>query len=476
MSIRTRLLLANVGVLVVAFLGLFAVTGSQITSGLQLDFEQRLMSQIQLIAQAVQPTVSLFARDSADETALNQAFTPYEAQTGGRLNLFFTGRESYIGENAKRHLLKEEEPPELESAMLRQLAVSTRFDDETGERRLFVASSVLESGLPVALLQFSVPYSQLQNMITERWVSLILGMLGLLGGLVAVIIFTTYRLTRSLGQLQLSAIRLSKGELSHRFASPPQDEVGDVARAFNQMAERIQTMLETQQTFASNTSHEFRTPLASIQLRVEALRRYAGLDVQSRQYVEEIASEINRLTHLIQGLTLLVRLDSDRLELGRDEVDIVRFASALRQQFLEEMAQKNITFSLDLPKEAIVIPVNLAHLNVVFRNLIENALKYTPEGGSITWRMTAMEDGMCHVIRDSGMGISKAHLPHLFQRFYRTDGARTQKIAGSGLGLSIVWAIMKAYSGWVRVESEGEGYGTTVTLFFPFARANEPSQ
>ncbi|MCK6580963.1 MAG: HAMP domain-containing histidine kinase [Anaerolineae bacterium] len=467
MSIRARLLLVNIGLLALAFVGMSLFAGAQITAGLRVDYEQRLISEISLIAQGIAPAAVRFARDETDDQALAEAFAPYEAQMGGSLRLYFTGLpvERYSGNNTARNLLPRIEPPEIEAVITGIPIVNQRAADD-GRPYLYTAASVFYDGYTIGLLQLSIPTSALQGLIVQRWIVLVSGMITLTVCAAVLVGWIAHRMLRSLRQLQESAARLAKGELKHRIASPSSDEIGAVAHAFNSMAERIQSMLEAQQTFASNTSHEFRTPLTTIQLRTEALKRAPALaqDLAARQYLDEIEAEIARLTSMVQGFTLLARLDADRLELGRDEVDIVRFASALRLQMLPQAEAKGITLSLIAPDEAIHIHVNLAHLTLVFRNLLDNALKYTPKGGSVRWSLVCADHVMIHTLTDTGIGIAPEHLPHLFDRFYRADRARLRDVPGSGLGLSIVAAILRAYGGDIHIDSPGVNQGTTVTV------------
>ncbi|MBL8153641.1 MAG: HAMP domain-containing histidine kinase [Anaerolineae bacterium] len=467
MSIRTRLLLVIIGLLALAFVGMSLFAGAQITAGLQVDYEQRLMSDIKLIAQGIAPAAAAFARDETDDQALAAAFAPYEAQTGASLRLYFTGNpiEQYSGDNTVRNPIPRPEPPEIDAVFTGQTLVNQRVEED-GTVYLFTAASVSSDGRAIGILQLGVPTSALQALIVQRWIVLVSGMIALTACAALLVGWISHRMLRSLRQLQDSAARLAKGELKHRIASPSSDEIGAVARAFNTMAERIQSMLEAQQTFASNTSHEFRTPLTTIQLRTEALKRSPALtqDVAARKYLDEIESEIARLTSMVQGFTLLARLDTDRMELGRDQVDIVRFASALRNQMLPQAEAKGITLSLTAPDRAIHIHVNLAHLTLVFRNLLDNALKYTPNGGSVRWSLLCEDQMMIHTLTDTGIGIAPEHLPHLFERFYRADRARLRDVPGSGLGLSIVAAIVQAYGGDIQVDSPGVNQGTTVTV------------
>lgn len=476
MSIRTRLLLVIIGLLAIAFVGMSLFAGAQITAGLRVDYEQRLMSDIKLIAQGIAPAAAAFARDESDAQALSAAFAPYEAQTGGSLRLYFTGNplEQYSGDNTAQNPVPHPEPHEIETLFTGQTVVHQRAADD-GTVHLFTAASVINAGEVIGLVQLSVPASALQALIMQRWGTLAAGMIALTICAALLVGWITYRMLGSLRQLQNSAERLAKGDLKHRIASPSSDEIGAVAHAFNTMAEQIQSMLEAQQTFASNASHEFRTPLTTIQLRTETLKRSPALaqDVVGRKYLDEIESEIVRLTSMVQGFTLLARLDTDRMELGRDQVDIVRFASALRNQMLPQAEAKEITLSLSAPDKAIHIHVNLAHLTLVFRNLLDNALKYTPNGGSVRWSLVCEEQIMIHTLTDTGIGIAPEHLPHLFERFYRADRARLRDVPGSGLGLSIVAAIVQAYGGDIQINSPGVNQGTTVTVRW---RVQSPQQ
>ncbi len=467
MSIRTRLLLINIGLLAAAFVGMSLFAGAQITAGMRVDYEQRLLSEIKLIAQGIASAAAAFARDESDDQALADAFAPYEAQLGGSLRLYFTGRsiEQYTGENTARNRLPHPEPPEIEAAITAQPIISQRVGID-GTVRLFTAASIFNEGQTIGLVQLSVPTSALQALIMQRWVTLAVGMIALTVCAALLVWRIAHRMLRSLRQLKDSAARFAQGDLKHRIISPSSDEIGAVAHAFNAMAARIQSMLEAQHTFASNTSHEFRTPLTTIQLRTEALKRSPALaqDTAALKYLDEIDSEIARLTSMVQGLTLLARLDADRVELGRDEVDIVRFASALRNQMLPQAEAKGITLSLTAPQEAIHVHVNLTHLTVVFRNLLDNAIKYTPGGGMVHWSLTYENNSMIHTLTDTGIGIAPEYLPHVFERFYRADRARLRDVPGSGLGLSIVAAILQAYNSDIQISSPGVNQGTTVTV------------
>jgi signal transduction histidine kinase len=276
-------------------------------------------------------------------------------------------------------------------------------------------------------------------------------------------------LIRPLEKLRESAIRLSHGELSHRVEYDGKDEIGEVASAFNQMAAQVQAMIEEQRAFASNTSHELRTPLTTMRLRTEALRDDATLDGPTRQqYVQELDSELIRLSELVDDLVLLSRFDAKRAELGEAQLDLARFAQSLHRTMQEQAKTRSITLTLDVTLEQPVsIQASLNHATILFRNLLDNAIKYTPSGGSVNWRISTENGQAIFEIQDTGQGIATEHLPHVFERFYRADKARSRSIPGTGLGLALAESIIEAYHAQIEITSPGVGQGTTVIVRWP---------
>jgi signal transduction histidine kinase len=356
---------------------------------------------------------------------------------------------------------------ELEAAARGQFTVVQRKSD-AGVDTFYAAVPIAFNGRLQGLVQLSVPADLLQAVIAQRWLELG-AVFALVTGLA---LFTALWLSRSiinpLYKLRESAVHLSQGDFSHRVAQIGKDEIGEVAEAFNEMAQQVESMLEEQRAFASNTSHELRTPLTTIRLRTEALRYDATLDSSTaKRYVEEIDEEVARLGNLVQDLTLLSRFEAGRAELGKDQVDMLRFASSVQHQMANQANEKSIRISLELPAEAIPVNASINHLTVVFRNLLDNAIKYTPAGGVITWKINKETQGVGSVIEDTGRGIPSEHLPHLFERFYRVDKARSRDIPGTGLGLALAKSIVEAYGGHITIESAGADKGTIAKVYWP---------
>lgn len=471
-SIRTRLLVAYVGIILIGFSGLTLFSGGQITAAVRADYEQRLQNEIRLIAQGIAPAYAA-AKGQVDDPQLSAAIKNYEAQIGGQLTLYPMGDGDIPPDGG--HAPPGNDPhrgsffnmPEMETA-LRGETVLVERANSSGENTLYTAAPIASSGQLGGLIQLAVPTQALQNIVLQRWA--VLGVVFIL--LTSLALLATWWLSQSIIQplykLRESAIHLSQGDFSHRVKTTWNDEIGEVAHAFNEMADEVQSMLEEQRAFASNTSHELRTPLTAIRLRTEALRHDETLDDETaRKYVEEIDDEVARLGNLVQDLTLLSRFDAGRAELGHGQIDCVRLATSLYQQVAAQAREKDVQLVLRAPETPILVHASLTHLTVAFRNLLDNALKYTPDGGKIVWQIEEAEKGVCHTIQDTGQGIAAQHLPHIYERFFRADKAHSRDIPGTGLGLALVKSIVEAYGGRITIESEGVNKGTTVRVYWP---------
>lgn len=466
-SIRTRLLIAYIGIILIGFSGLTVIAGGQITAAVRAEYEQRMQDAIQLTAQGITPSLLAYANGQLTADDLAAVFKTYETQAGGQLLFYTSGEHELSGPHIVPHPSSFFNMPELETAMRGGIVLVER-NNEADEPTLYTAVPIAFDHESRGLLQLSVPAQNLQAGVVQRWVVLGIGFFLVTSGAMIAALWLSRSIIGPLYKLRESALRLSKGDLSHRISPISNDEIGQVARAFNEMANQVQSMLEEQRAFASNTSHELRTPLTAIRLRTEALRNDPTLDdVTARRYIEEMDDEIVRLGDLVEDLTLLSRFDAGRAELGQEHIDCARLAANLVQQMAGQAEEKAIQLSLSVQGEVLPVHASLSHVTVVFRNLLENALKYTPRGGSICWSIKQADHGVHHEIQDTGQGIAPQHLPHIYERFFRADKAHSRDIPGTGLGLSLVQSIIAAYGGRITIESEGANKGTRVSVYWP---------
>jgi two-component system phosphate regulon sensor histidine kinase PhoR len=218
------------------------------------------------------------------------------------------------------------------------------------------------------------------------------------------------------------------------------------------------------QEFLTNVSHELRTPLASIKLMLETVTESS--DEEARKiFLPQVLGQVDRLTTLVQRLLEQARVESGELVLQIGEIDLEETARPIVQSFAPQAHAKNVNLELRALRPAIV-EADEQRLSQVFVNLIDNALRFTPDGGAVT--VTLDVDGGHAVVRvsDTGMGIPYKDLPFVFERFYVADRSRARGVSGAGLGLSIVKQIVEAHHGTVSVEST-LGSGTTFTVCIP---------
>ena len=287
--------------------------------------------------------------------------------------------------------------------------------------------------------------------------------------LAAVLIFAymiSRIVTRPIAELSAGIQRMSEGDYQHRVHVPGRGEMAQLAAAFNQMSERVHNLDEARNQFVSNASHELKTPLATIKILVESMIYQDDMPSELRQeFLGDINREIDRLSSVVGDLLTLVHIDSHKLRLRREMMvlaDTVR-ESVKRLTPLAKKRGQEIVAKIDAECEMFADPGKLAQ---VCYNIIENAIKYTPDGGTIAVTLTRGGRDAVLEISDTGVGIPQEDLPHVFDRFYRVDKARSRDTGGTGLGLSIVQQIIRLHAGSVTVQSE-PGKGTTFIVQLP---------
>ena len=328
------------------------------------------------------------------------------------------------------------------------------------------ASALVSGGERVGALVMIVSVQESMNSLAamKRQMMLIFGL-----ALAAVLVMASLIsriVTRPVAELSAGIERMSKGDYSHRVHVPGKGEMAQLAAAFNQMSEQVHNLDEARSQFVSNASHELKTPLATIKILVESMLYQDDMPVELRQeFLTDIDKEIDRLSSVVGDLLTLVHIDSHKLRLRREMMvfsDTVR-ESVKRLQPLAKKRGQTIEVSIEDQCEMFADADKLAQ---VCYNIIENAVKYTPDGGRIRVSLSRMGRDAVLEISDTGVGIPQEDLAHVFDRFYRVDKARSRDTGGTGLGLSIVQQIVRLHAGSVTVQSV-RGEGTTFTVQLP---------
>jgi len=216
----------------------------------------------------------------------------------------------------------------------------------------------------------------------------------------------------------------------------------------------------------SDVAHELRTPLANIRGYLEALRD--RVVEPSPEVVDSLYDEAMILSRLVDDLQELALAEAGQLRLAREPVDVADVVQQAVQSFQPQAAAKGLTVEAELAGALPPVDADRQRVGQVLRNLLRNAVAYTPAGGKVTVSARQVGEEVEVAVRDTGVGIAPEHLPYIFERFYRADRSRTRSTGGAGLGLTIVKELVEAHGGHVRVESQ-VGAGSTFTFTLPVA-------
>ena len=294
---------------------------------------------------------------------------------------------------------------------------------------------------------------------------LILGCVFLTGSIVFLVIADI--IVKPLTRLTNAIKELSNGNYNVRVDNVGQDEISKLNQGFNQMARQLAKQDETRQKFISDISHEFQTPLTSIQGFANILKEEDLPKEQRVKYANFILYNSKRLSSLAKNMLQLTLLDREEIELELTNYSLVEQMNRVISTQENQAMEKNIEIVFEMPKKEIFIEGDEQRLEQVWTNIISNAIKYTNEGGLITITMKKNSKDIEISIEDTGIGMSKEVVSHIFERFYREDKARN--VEGNGLGLAIVKSIVDLHHGKIDILSQVD-VGTNFIVRLPIEK------
>jgi signal transduction histidine kinase len=297
----------------------------------------------------------------------------------------------------------------------------------------------------------------------------------LAGSIAAVIALVMARwlargMTQPLRDMATAARKMETGDYSDRVTTTSRDEVGQLAVAFNRMSEELENLESSRRQLVANVSHELKTPITAIRAHLENL--LDGVEQPNVETLQVMLAQSERLGRLVEQLLDLSKLESGEVPLRREEVSLAPVVRQVLSEIDMASADRAISLSSEVPDDLPVIEADRERVHQVLFNLVDNAMRFTPDGGQV--RIEAhRENGAVSVsVADSGVGIPEDALPRLFERFYRVDPSRSREDGGTGIGLAIARSVVEAHGGTISAESE-LGRGSVFTFDLPLAPATD---
>ena len=273
-------------------------------------------------------------------------------------------------------------------------------------------------------------------------------------------------LVAPLRKLEEGAQAVARGQLDVRIPVAGSREMRSVSESFNQMTGQLQHQEQLRRNLLADVTHELRHPVHILQGGLRAI--LDGVYPLSMEEIDRLLEQTQQLTHMVDDLHELALAEAQELSMHFQHTDLVKLVQQATEAFQALTADQGVELLADTPSEPLYMQVDADRLRQALQNLVGNALRYTPSGGSIQICLTNDSPDQVRIaVQDTGMGIDPEHLEHIFDRFYRPDTSRNRQLPGAGLGLSIAQAIVQAHGGRIQAESAGAGQGSTFTITLP---------
>jgi signal transduction histidine kinase len=342
-----------------------------------------------------------------------------------------------------------------------------------------IPSSSITNGIPiqadnktVGILLINRPVyriSQPGSIFLDRIdLQLLLSGLTAIGLALLLAIFLSRTLTRPIRELTAATQIVSEGNMAHQVPVRSRDELGQLATSFNHMSADLVRSLNLRRQMTADIAHELRTPISIILGHTEAV--HDGVLPASNETFEIIREEAERLEHLVDDLRTLSMADAGELKLVLRPYPPEKLLHDVKKTYSHQAKQKKVMLSVKVAADLPDMEIDPQRMKEVFSNILDNALRYTPEEGHIVLSADVVENTVEMRVQDSGPGVAADELDKIFERFYRAETSRTREEGGSGLGFAIAKSIVEKHNGRIWAEST-PGRGLTVVIRIPFLKS-----
>jgi two-component system, OmpR family, sensor kinase len=457
-SLRTRLVLAAAYLVTVAVVALVVPLALNVERRAASEFEAGVLGNAAILSARIH---HLLGPEETDGAELDRLVSTTAGELASRVVITNATGEviaDSAGLAAAGTQYAGPQRPEFSVALFEgRIDTRRRRSESLGQDLLIVTVPVVEEGRIVGAVRVTRTQGELVAEVRRSWMGLaLIGGAVLLAG-VGLAWFLATTLARPVRRLRDAATRLGAGDLDARTSPEGPGELASLGSSFNRMADALSANLSAQQDFLANASHQLRTPLAGLKLRLEAIRRSRG---SASEEASKAEVEVDRLAELVDDLLKLARTAS--VESTGSAVDLAEVIRQAADRWAAPAASAGMTLRVD-PRASTKIWGDASDLSLVLDNLVENAIRYCPAGSTILLETTSSDGRATLSVADDGPGIPPDERPRLFERFYRgTSGRRSGP--GTGLGLAVVLELVRRWGGEVRL---GDGPGTRIEATFP---------
>ena len=433
--------------------GVFILLGAIMYFDLRHFLENNLCQSQARRAQEIADTLLAHIGETGENSVIFEIKDRYEPEVNDRFIRVtrHDGSVLYVSGMPKDQSFDPTHLPPLVAPDGKEFSRKLRLPD--GDRMLIAALNYTTRDKQQFLVEVGVPFAPVSTMLGHLFVQLSFGLplallIAILGGY-----FLVRRSLRPVEQIAQKAEQITHHNLSDRLPlADTGDEIERLSISLNHMIERLEDAMQNSKRFVADASHELRTPLTVLRGELENLGRDARVDSASRDLIGSMLEEVERLTKIVEGLVALSRLDAGEAKMEWVQFNLAELATTTADQMNLLAEDKGVTVRCS-PNQEIMVEGDRARLKQVLVNLLDNAIKYTPGGGSIQLNISQQNGHAILDVSDSGIGIPPESVSHVFDRFYRVDKARTRNEGGAGIGLSIVKSICGAHGAEVEVES-----------------------
>ncbi len=324
-------------------------------------------------------------------------------------------------------------------------------------RQYAAGTPIVKMGVPVGYVFTVVPADSLTEHLLENLRMFVLSAIGVLILAFIAVYVMTYRMVKPLREMAAATRSFGTGDFSHRITVKGRDEMAELATSLNNMAISLASVEGMSRSFIANISHELKTPMTTITGFIDGILDGTIPEEKRDYYLKIVSDEVKRLSRLVKAMLDLSRIDNGSLRIHPVQFDLTQMACTSLLSFEPRIEEKHITVMglEDCPPMGVTADRDL--IGQVVYNLLDNAVKFTNEGGTIAITITHRDNRTYFAVRNSGIGIASAEMPYIFDRFYKSDKSRSLDKNGVGLGLFIVKSVINLHHGEIYVRSvEGE--------------------